>query len=326
MKIPRYEGIITVVTTPFTDDGEIDFDVLGGHVEFLIEAGVHAILPGGSTGEYYALSIEERREILAFVARAVDGRLPLHAGTNSMRFEETVELSGHAKELGYESVMLAAPPYALPSRPELIAHFRAVAEKISLPIILYNFPARTGVDMDAEFLQGLADVEAICAIKESSGSFGRTLQHVMLFDSRIQRICGFDDQALDQFLWGARSWIAGASNFLPAEHVALYEACVVVEDWKLGKEIMATMMPLIYLLENGGKYIQYVKFGCELAGIPVGRVRPPMGSLSPGEKDRFRKLYDDLKAARIGRTAGEGAPPRRESRPAAPAAKRVRTA
>ncbi len=154
--------------------------------------------------------------------------------------------------------------------------------------------------MDVAFLNGVADVEAICAIKESSGSFGRMLQHVMLFDKRYQRICGFDDQALDQFLWGAKSWIAGASNFLPAEHVALYEACVVEGDWKRGKEIMATMMPMIYLLENGGKYIQYVKLGCELAGIPVGKMRPPMGGLTADEEANFRQLYKDLKAAKIG--------------------------
>jgi 4-hydroxy-tetrahydrodipicolinate synthase len=300
MKIPEYRGIITVITTPFRDDGGINYDTLEKHIEFLIGNGVQAIMPGGSTGEYYAQSTEERREVPAFVAKKARGRLPIYAGTNSMRSDETIELSNYAAELGYGTIMLAAPPYSIPSRPELVDHFRNIAAKTSLPIILYNFPARTAVDMDVEFLKGLADVEAVCAIKESSGSFGRMLQHVMLFDKRYQRICGFDDQALDQFLWGAKAWIAGASNFLPAEHVALYEACVVQQDWKLGKEIMATMMPLIYLLENGGKYIQYTKFGCELAGLPVGPMRPPMGGLTAEEKDNFRKLYADLKAARIG--------------------------
>jgi len=299
MHIPQYRGIITVVTTPFRHDNSINFDALEKHLEFLIASGVHAIMPGGSTGEYYAQSTEERRRILAFVADKVRGRLPLYAGTNSMRPDETIELSNYAEELGYETIMLAAPPYSIPSREELIAHFRNIAANTSLPIILYNFPARTGVDMDVEFLQGLADIEAICAVKESSGSFGRTLQHLMLFDGKLQRICGFDDQALDQFLWGAKAWIAGASNFLPTEHVALYEACVVRQDWKLGKEIMTKMMPLIYLLENGGKYIQYAKFGCQLAGIPVGEMRPPMGGLTAAEKDNFRKLYADVKAAGI---------------------------
>ena len=301
MKIPQFKGIIAVIVTPFEKDGSINYATLGKHIEFLIDNGVHAILPGGSTGEYYAQSTEERRRVLSFVAENVKGRLPLYAGTNSMRSDEIVELSNYAKELGYEAIMLAAPPYAIPSGPELVGHFRNIAAKTSLPIILYNFPGRTAVDMDVDFLNSATDIEALCAIKESSGSFGRMLQHVMLFDKRYQRICGFDDQALDQFLWGAQSWIAGASNFLPAEHVALYEACVVKGDWKRGKEIMATMMPMIYLLENGGKYIQYVKLGCELAGIPVGSMRPPMGPLTADEQTNFRRLYKDLKAAKIGR-------------------------
>ena len=299
MKIPQFEGIINVITTPFGADGAIDYDVLEQHIEFVIAGGVHAIMPGGSTGEYYAQAFAERRRVLEFVADKVGGRLPIYAGVNSMQVDEIVALAGVATELGYEAIMLAAPPYALPTGPELVAHFRNVASRTALPIILYNFPARTGVDMDLAFLEGIADVEAICAIKESSGSFGRMLQHVANFDGRYQRICGFDDQALDQFLWGARSWIAGASNFLPREHVALYQACVLDGDWQRGKSLMQTMLPLIYLLENGGKYIQYVKFGCELAGVPVGPMRPPMGGLTSDEKAHFQRLYESLKAARI---------------------------
>jgi 4-hydroxy-tetrahydrodipicolinate synthase len=302
MHIPRFEGIITVVTTPFDQTGNIDFGVLGKHVEFLLANGIHSIMPGGSTGEYYAQSLEERKEVLRFVAERANKRVPVYAGTNSARPVEIIELSNFAKTLGYEAILLAAPYYALPDTKELIAHFRDIAANTSLPIILYNFPARTGVDMNKEFLEGVADVKAICAMKESSGSLGRYFQHMMVFKN-LQRICGFDDQALDQFLWGSRGWIAGASNFIPAEHVALYEACVVKQDFKLGHRLMSAMMPTIYLLENGGKYIQYVKYGCELAGIPVGQTRGPLGPLSQDEKNDFRRLYNDLKAAKIGHLA-----------------------
>ena len=164
-------------------------------------------------------------------------------------------------------------------------------------------PARTGVDMNREFLEAIADIKAICAIKESSGSFARMLEHIVFFDGRIQRVCGADDQAVDSFLWGARSWIAGASNFLPAEHVALYEACVLKKDFVLGQKLMRTMLPMFYLLEQGGKYIQYVKYGCELAGIPVGQPRLPLLPLSEDEKAEFRRLYQQLKDAKIGKLA-----------------------
>jgi len=148
-----------------------------------------------------------------------------------------------------------------------------------------------------------ADAEA--RLRQSEERFRRTFElaavgvaHIAL-DRRFQRVCGADDQAVDCFLWGSRSWIAGASNFLPAEHVALYRTCVLAKDFVKGQKLMHAMLPMFYLLEQGGKYIQYVKYGCELAGIPVGHPREPLQPLSDAEKADFRRLYDDLKAAGI---------------------------
>ncbi|MEX2649360.1 MAG: dihydrodipicolinate synthase family protein [Alphaproteobacteria bacterium] len=303
MPVPTFEGIMSVVVTPFDSRGEVDLGALGRQVDFLIANGVHWIIPGGTTGEYYAQTIDERRRVMAVVAERVGKRARLAAGTNSARFEDIIELTAHAATLGYEAIMLAAPYYSLPSTEDLARHFRDVAVRTELPIILYNFPARTGVDMTPEFLRCVADVKSICAIKESSGSFARMLEHVVSFDGRYQRICGADDQAVDSFLWGARAWIAGASNFLPAEHVALYETCVVRKDFVAGQKLMHAMLPLFYLLENGGKYIQYVKYGCELAGVPVGDPRRPLQPLSHDEKSRFRALYESVKQAKLAKAA-----------------------
>jgi 4-hydroxy-tetrahydrodipicolinate synthase len=303
MNIPTFEGIMTVVTTPFDDKGEIDFGVLAKHLHHLLEQGVHWIVPGGTTGEYFAQTTEERKRVLSFVAKEVRGKVRLAAGTNSARPAETLELSSHAEGLGYEALMLAAPYYSLPSGHELAEHYRYIASHTSLPIILYNFPARTGVDMDSAFLKEVSDIPAVCAIKESSGSFARMLEHINVFDKRYQRICGADDQAVDGFLWGARSWIAGASNFLPAEHVALYQACVVKKDFLLGQKLMHAMLPMFYLLEQGGKYLQFVKYGCECAGIPVGHARRPLLGLSPEEKRKFDKLYKAVKSAKLTKLA-----------------------
>lgn len=298
MQIPQLSGILTALATPYDASGRSDLKALEKLVEFLVSNGVHALIPGGSTGEYYAQTPEERKAVLERVAEVVNGRIPLYVGANSMRPEETIELAKFAEGLGYGAQLLAAPPYSLPGTKELIAHFRNIANSTSLPIILYNFPARTGVDMDQEFLEGVLDIEKIFAIKESSGSISRYYQHMVLYPE-LQRVCGFDDQVLDQFLWGTRSWIAGAANFLPVEHVALYNACVKQEDFLLGRKLMNAMMPLIYLLENGGKYNQYVKFGASLAGIPIGDVRPPLLGLSDIERSNFRKLYEDLKSQNI---------------------------
>jgi len=300
MASTAFEGIITVLTTPFSRSGEVDYGVLGRHIDYLLESGITSLLEGGSTGEYYALTLEERKRLLAFVAERAGGRAQLIAGTNSARPDETLELGAHAAGMGYSALMLAAPYYALPSTGELVAHFRRMAAATDLDVILYNFPARTGVDLDLAFLEGVSDVPNIVAIKESSGSFARMIQQCLLFP-HLQRICGADDQAVDAFLWGSRSWIAGASNFLPAEHVALYRAAVVEHDFVRAQQLMATLMPVFFLLEQGGKYIQYAKYGVELAGFDLGPCRPPLQALAPEEKERFRALYGQVKEAGLAR-------------------------
>jgi len=303
MIIPKFDGVICVSVTPFDAKAAIDFKAWGKHLDFLVANGVSAIMPHGTTGEYAAQTLAERKDGLRFVAEHVGKRLPLYAGTNSARPDDSLELASLAHELGYQAQMLAAPFYALPSTRELIAHFRFVAANTKLPIILYNFPARTGVDMNKEFLEGLAGIEQICAIKESSGSFARMLEHICFFEDRFQRIAGADDQAVDAFLWGARAWIAGASNCLPAEHVALHKACVVKGDFKLGKVLMHKLLPLMYLLENGDRYLQYVKYGCELAGVPAGPGRRPLLELSTDEKAEFRRLFEQVKTANLAKLA-----------------------
>jgi len=290
------DGIHTVVVTPFDRKGEIDLEALGRVVDFVIAGGVRFVIPCGTTGEYYALSMAERKQVIKAVRDRVGKRARLIAGTNSASQREIIELSLFAKELGYEAVMLAAPYYSLPTPPELTAHFKAVAAAIAMPIVLYNFPARTGVDIGLEVLDGLKDCEAVVGIKESSGSIARLHEIMVRYGDRYTIVCGADDQALEYFAWGVRAWIAGASNFLPAEHVALYEACVKRGDLKAGRAIMRAMLPLFMHME-GGKYLQCAKHGCALAGIPAGDPRPPLAALSADEKQAFARIYEQAKGA-----------------------------
>jgi len=231
------------------------------------------------------------------VAEVVGQRAQLIAGANSARPAEIVELGLFAKRLGYEALMLAAPYYSLPTTAELVDHFKAVAKAVKLPIMLYNFPARTGVDLDSRFYDGVSNVAEIVAIKESSGSIARMYDHIVNRAKKLELVCGADDQALDYFLWGSRSWVAGASNILPAEHVALYDACVKRRDFIGGRAIMDKLLPLFLLMEGGGKYLQYVKHGCELLGLPIGQVRAPLGGLSNEEKANFARLFSVARGA-----------------------------
>jgi 4-hydroxy-tetrahydrodipicolinate synthase len=226
------------------------------------------------------------------VADTNTGRAKQLAGTNSARPAELIELSNSPKDLGYEGLMLASPYYSLPTGPELAAHFKAIDAAVQMPILLYNFPARTGVDMTLDVLRALKDNTRIFGIKESSGSMARMHELMVDFPDQLQIICGADDQAFEYFTWGIRAWIAGASNFLTAEHVALYDACVVRKDLDAGREIMRRLLPIFMVMEQGGKYLQYNKYGCELAGIPVGETRKPLLPLSAEEKKAFRPLFE----------------------------------
>jgi 4-hydroxy-tetrahydrodipicolinate synthase len=297
--MPAYkvEGIMTVTATPFRKDGAIDFDAYGRLLDYVTSRGVHYVIPCGTTGEYFNLSTDERKQVMKFVADNIRGRSRLFAGTNSARPVEIIELSKHAKDLGYEGLMLASPYYSLPTTAELVAHFKAIDEAAQMPIILYNFPGRTGVDMSPEFLRGVKDCKRIFAIKESSGSMARMHELLMDFADQLQIVCGADDQAFEYFAWGVRAWIAGGSNFLPAEHVALYDACIVRKDLDAGREVMRRLMPIFMMMEQGGKYLQYNKYGCELAGVPVGETRKPLLPLTSEEKKAFRALYEAATAA-----------------------------
>jgi len=297
------DGIMTVTVTPFSRSGGIDFDAYARLLDFITANGVHYVIPCGTTGEYFNLSTGERKAVLQFVKENIRGRAQIFAGTNSARPAEILELSLAARDLGYEGLMLAAPFYSLPTAAELISHFQWLEKATGLPILLYNFPARTGVDMSPEFLRGVSPCRGIFAIKESSGSISRLHELVSDFSDRYEVVCGADDQALEFFLWGARSWVAGASNFLPRQHTELYQACVVKSDFLAGRALMQDLLPIFVLMEQGGKYIQYCKYGCELAGVRVGETRQPLLPLAEAEKAAFRKAYERATRASPARSA-----------------------
>lgn len=293
----NFDGIWTPVVTPFNANGRMDLEALGPLVDSLVEQRINGLIVGGTTGEYYALSNAERREVLQSVAKLVDGRIPLMAGINATSTDESIELGKYAKQVGYESILVAAPYYCQPTQDELLAHTLAVDDALDLPAMLYNFPARTGTEMSFEFINALRARPNFQAIKESTGSIERMHRLVGEHADQLQVSCGMDDQILEFFAWGARSWVCGASNFAARQHVALYEACVVDQDMIAGRALAARFLPLLNLLEQGGKFCQYIKYGCELAGTPVGVTRRPLLPLNQAEKDSFRSAFENLTAA-----------------------------
>jgi 4-hydroxy-tetrahydrodipicolinate synthase len=290
----KFDGIYTPVITPHREDGSIDRDALAAQIEYLIAAGVHGLINGGSTGEYYAQSLEERIEIASFVKDVIGNRLPLIVGTVAIRQPDSVAMAEHAAKIGAAGLLVGSPPYAVPTEHENALNALAIDRAADLPIMLYNYPGRMGIDMGHEFLDRVGRSRNFCAIKESSGDINRV--HLLARDyPHIQMSCGMDDQALEFFAWGAKSWVCAGSNFLPSEHIALWNACRVEGNFDKGRRIMSAMMPLMRVLEQGGKFIQCVKHGCEMMGQYAGPPRPPLRPLNKDDKRQLEQVVCVLK-------------------------------
>ena len=283
----RFEGIYVPIITPFDNELAIDFDALGDVIDWQIENGTHGIIIGGSTGEFFSLSLEERVKQFQFAVKRIAGRVPMIAGVNDLLVDRCYELTAAAKEAGADALLVAAPPYSLPSQKELVSHCLKIDRIADLPIILYNYPGRTGICMEEVFLERVAQSRNVCAIKESSGDIDRI--HLLAREyPQLQLSAGAEDQVLEFFAWGARSWVSVVANFFPREAVQFYETCVVDDNFVTGRQIMSAFLPLMNCLEKGGKFLQSVKYACEIMGRPGGPVRPPM---QPMKKELRREVH-----------------------------------
>lgn len=290
----KFEGIYTPVVTPHHADGSVNFDTLANVIDHLIDRSVHGLITGGSTGENYAQTVAERVEIAQFTKDQIKGRVPLVMGTGAMLTDDSIALATAGREMGADAILLASPPYAVPTDRENALNALAIDKAANLPVMLYNYPHRTGTMMGEEFLDRVGRSRNFCGIKESSGDINRV--HLLARDyPHIQLGCGMDDQALEFFAWGAPFWVCGGSNFLPDEHVALYQACVVEGNFDKGRRIMSAMMPLMRVLEQGGKFIQTIKYGVTLNGMETGPVRAPLKGLNKDDKRALEQVVRVLK-------------------------------
>jgi 4-hydroxy-tetrahydrodipicolinate synthase len=284
----KFDGIYVPLVTPFDRDGAVDQPKLETLVEAMIDKGVAGLAACGTTGEYYALSDAERTQVLKTVRRVAAGRVQLIAGIGDMSPRRSVERAAEARDIGYDCLLLSPPPYSLPSQDGIRAHFEYAARHCALPIIIYNFPARTGVNVEFDTVAALAAHPNIVAIKESSGNFSQALRMLQAGFADFEVICGCDDQPVDFFFWGAKGWIAGAGNVFPGEQVALHKAARA-GDWDRARALMRAMYPALHSMESGD-YNQKAKAGCLNGTLDAGDVRLPLAPLDAATKQAFREL------------------------------------
>ena len=291
----QLEGVYVPVVTPFDADEGLDLSTLTKVIDYSLDSGVAGIVSCGTTGEYYAMSFGERTQVMAHTSEVVGRRAHLVAGCNAGSTREAIRLADAAVGMNYDAIMLAAPPTSLPTQRELAAHYRAVADAVDKPVVLYNYPARAGVELGFECLDAVADHPNIIAIKESSGDFSRFLHLQRRYAERLQIMCGSDDQAADYFSWGVRSWLAGTANVLPRHHVIIMNTA---NAGKYGEAMcqFAAILPWIQNMESGS-YNAKAKLGLAHQGFACGPVRAPLLGLTDDVAAEFLAVLDEALAA-----------------------------
>ena len=288
----RLTGVMPALVTPFDTTGKIDFRAFERLLLKLRADGVKGWVPCGSTGEYNAMTAEERVAVLKFVAGFAEKNELLIAGTNAGSTWEVIEHTKRARDLGYKVVLLSAPFYATPAPNELIAHYQAVLDAVDVDIVLYNYPPKVGVEVGLPVLDAFRDNPRVLGIKESSGNLLRAIDIRARYGDRYQLTNGSDDQTLDFYLWGATSWICGPANCMARACVDLVNT-IEVGDWLKARDKMQVIYGAMSSLESG-KFVQKVKYGCELAGTPVGPGRKPLLELDAAEKAAFKKAMEPV--------------------------------
>ncbi|HMS94248.1 MAG TPA: dihydrodipicolinate synthase family protein [Tabrizicola sp.] len=281
----KLSGVMPALVTPFDANGRIDFSAFKSHLEGLRAAGVSGWVPCGSSGEYNLLSDAERDSVLQFVKDFAKSGETLIAGTNAPSTAGVIDNTLRAKAIGYDAVLLAVPFYTKPTQAEIVRHFNLVTDATDMNVVLYSYPGKDGVEIGYEALEALADNPRIIGIKESSGVLQRAIGIATRYAGRIQLVSGSDDIAWDFMHWGADSWICGPANCM-AKPVCAMDAAFRKGDHARAKEIMQLVWPAMNVLESG-KFVQKLKYGCELQGNPVGECRMPFGPLTEVEKAEF---------------------------------------
>ena len=288
------KGIIVPIITPMHPDGTVNTEELRHQTERMIAAGVHGIFAFGTNGEGYILSAEEKREALRAVISQSAGRVPVYAGTGCISTDETIRQSRMAEEEGADVLSIITPSFAKASQDELYAHYKAVADSVSLPIVLYNIPARTGNSLSPATVGKLARIDNIVGAKDSSGDFSNILSYIAAgreADPDFRILSGNDRLIIWTLAAGGAGGIAGCANVYPKTIASIYELYTQgrIEEAIKVNESIGSFRDLFRF----GNPNTIVKKAVELLGYDVGECRAPFNGLSDEAVEAMRRVLEE---------------------------------
>ena len=287
-------GIIAYPITPFDEVG-IDVDRLAGLVDTMVDAGVHAIAPLGSTGESAYLSFDEWKAVVDTTVAAVAGRVPVVVGSSDLTTAGTVARAEYAQQAGSTAVMVIPVSYWALNEREIVQHFTSVSDAISIPIMAYNNPATSGIDMSPTLLNHMFEsIANVKMVKESTGDIQRMLDLKQLSSGELPFYNGSNPLVLKALLAGASGWCTAAPCLRPAPVIALYEA-VAAGDTARASEIYEELLPLLSFIVSKG-LPPAVKSGLDILGEPAGVPRLPLLPLNAEDRTQLESILTHVGA------------------------------
>lgn len=288
----QLRGILAAVTTPFTDDGsQVDEAALRRQVDRLVGAGIHGLVPTGTTGEFTTLSPAEYRRVIEVYVESAAGRVPVVAGIGSLSTEGAIDLARHAERVGADAVMLVPPFYDPLSFDALKAFLSDVGSAISIPIMYYNVPGATGIKLTAAEIAELGDIDGVDYLKDTSGDAIALAELLAVRGDRITAFNGWDTLTFFGIASGAEASVWGVAGIAPELAVQLWNTLAVERDLEKARALWTPLWELSDFLESVN-YVAGVKAALELTGNPVGPARLPIQPLTPAERDRLAGILE----------------------------------
>jgi len=286
------KGIIPPMVTPLDKNENVDKKAIFRIVNYLIKGGVHGLFPLGSTGEWYGLSIDQKREVIETVMEATDKRVPVYAGTGAITTKETIYLTKLATDIGVDALSVITPVFISPNEQELFNHYQAIASSTDLPIILYNNPGRTGINLNVDLVVKLSKINNIIGIKDSSGDMAQGAEYIRRTDNNFSVLAGRDTLIYGFLAYGGKGAIAATANIVPQIVVKIYE------EYQKGnyQEALKAQFQLapLRIAFSLGSFPVVMKEGLNLLSVEVGSTLKPIQPLTEEAREKLREVLRSM--------------------------------
>lgn len=291
-------GAYPVLITPMTQEQEIDWGGVKNNVNYFLDQGVAGLVINGSTGEFVSLTKEEKFKMVETVLKEVNGRIPIIVGTAAETTKETIEYTKQSEENGAACALIINPYYMKPKENEIYYHYKEVSNNTNIPIMLYNNPFTSGVNLSTELMLQIGkECDNVTHIKESSGEIGKVRDLARKGKGDFEVFCGAEELVMESYFVGATGWISVAGNIVPklvTDMFNHFQNGELEEAWAINDRIL----PLCSFLEGSGKYVQIVKRAMELMGHAGGPARFPRLGLSPEEEQQLKEILASLETVK----------------------------